>query len=193
MARLTIACPRSLARSLVRRGMAPLFWPSARAVSPRRKNRKNLMISVAFDHVCSCLVAAYRWSRHGARCGVMVAGGNCPNFAWKFRVVGHDRAINRSRIYSRSPGLGGELFVHEVFFKAQSLAAGPRYICAAAAMSALPPKADIRRGRRWRLPLLQGKPSSKCDENCTGGCLDCASDASSIEPGSETTEKQNHY
>jgi hypothetical protein len=75
------------------------------------------MISVAFDHVCSCLVAAYRWSRYGARCGVMVAGGNCPNFAWKFRVVGHDRAINRSRIYSRSPGLGGELFVHEVFFQ----------------------------------------------------------------------------
>ena len=26
------------------------------------ENRKNLMISVAFDHVCSCLVAAYRWS-----------------------------------------------------------------------------------------------------------------------------------
>src|SRR5262245_24197069 len=42
------------------------------------------------------------------------------------------------------------------------------------------------------LSLLQGKPSSKCDENCTGGCLNCASDMRSIEPLSEATEKQNH-
>src|SRR5262249_49422786 len=41
--------------------------------------------------------------------------------------------------------------------------------------------------------LLQSKPSSKCDENCTGGCLDYASDMGSIEPTSEETEKQNHY
>src|SRR5262245_29496324 len=40
--------------------------------------------------------------------------------------------------------------------------------------------------------LLQGKPSSKCDENCTGGCLNCASDMRSIEPLSEATKKQNH-
>ena len=40
--------------------------------------------------------------------------------------------------------------------------------------------------------LLEGKPSSKCGKNCTGGCLDCASDMSSIEPFSEATEKQNH-
>src|SRR5262247_2252477 len=36
--------------------------------------------------------------------------------------------------------------------------------------------------------LLEGKPSSKCGKNCTGGCLDCASDMRSIEPFSEATE-----
>jgi hypothetical protein len=43
------------------------------------------------------------------------------------------------------------------------------------------------------LSLLQGKPSSKCDENYAGRCLHCASDMRSIEPLSEATEKQNHY
>jgi hypothetical protein len=151
------------------------------------------MISVAFDHVCSCLVAAYRWSRHGARCGVMVAGGNCPNFAWKFRVVGHDRAINRSRIYSRSPGLGGELFVHEVFFKAQSLAAGPRYICAAAAMSALPPKRtyDVAADGVYRCSKASRVPNAMRIAPVVASIVRLM--RVRLNQGSETTEKQNHY
>src|SRR5262245_5374475 len=97
------------------------------------------MISVAFDHVCSCLVAAYRWSIIGQAKVVASwknrkspvaelwsetsAGATALSLHGNFVAVGTiTLSIEVPLIFDRLDS--GPLCVHKAFFKAQLLAAG---------------------------------------------------------------------